>query len=70
MLAFFSVAVMTRAFPDETNEQKDLVLLQNISSYMLLACGLIYVISVSCRGSINYPKIELGSCFKIYFFVI
>lgn len=47
MIALFSVAVMTRAFPNESSKQKDLVLLQNIASYMLLACGLIYVISVS-----------------------
>lgn len=42
----FSVAVMTRAFPDYSAKQKDLILLQNIASYMLLACGVVYVISV------------------------
>ena len=42
-----SVAVMTRAFPDMTGERKDLVLLQEIASYLLMACGLTYVISVS-----------------------
>lgn len=42
----FSVAVMTRAFPDYSGVQEDLVLLQNISSYLLLACGVVYVVSV------------------------
>ncbi|KAJ6860170.1 hypothetical protein NC651_036502 [Populus alba x Populus x berolinensis] len=37
MLQIF-VAVMTRAFPDYSSNQKELVLLQNIASYMLLAC--------------------------------
>ncbi|PON98329.1 Golgi apparatus membrane protein TVP [Trema orientale] len=46
MLQIF-VAVMTRAFPDYSGERKELVLLQNIASYMLLACGVVYVISVS-----------------------
>lgn len=38
---------MTRAFPDLSGKRKDLVLLQQIASYILLACGLIYIISVS-----------------------
>ncbi|RZS27341.1 hypothetical protein BHM03_00060789 [Ensete ventricosum] len=41
-----SVAVMTRAFPVVSGEKRYLVLLQEISSYLLLACGLTYVISV------------------------
>ncbi|XP_044488444.1 uncharacterized protein LOC123213141 [Mangifera indica] len=50
MLQIF-VAVMTRAFPDYSKSQKDLVLLQNIACYMLLACGLVYVISgILCIG--------------------
>ncbi|KAF2532719.1 hypothetical protein F2Q70_00033452 [Brassica cretica] len=48
MLQIF-VAVMTRAFPDYMTQRKDLLLLQNIASYMLLACGLIYFISVRCH---------------------
>ncbi|MQL90590.1 hypothetical protein Taro_023186 [Colocasia esculenta] len=44
---FFSVAVMTRAFPGTTETRKDLILLQQIAGYLLLACGLTYVISVS-----------------------
>ncbi|KAL1327029.1 uncharacterized protein LOC107631067 isoform X1 [Arachis ipaensis] len=45
MLQIF-VAVMTRAFPDYFGERRDLVLFQSIASYLLLACGLIYVVSV------------------------
>lgn len=47
MIVCTSVAVMTRAFPDETGTRKTLVLLQNIASYMLLACGGVYIIAVS-----------------------
>ena len=39
-----SVAVMTKAYP--SIERNDLILLQEIASYMLLACGAVYVISV------------------------
>jgi hypothetical protein len=41
-----SVAVMTRAFPDYSGVRKELVLLQNISSYMLMGCGVVYLVSV------------------------
>ncbi|XP_078180297.1 vacuole protein [Carex rostrata] len=41
MLQIF-VAVMTRAYPQV--ERQDLILLQEISSYLLLGCGLIYII--------------------------
>ncbi|XP_008792684.1 uncharacterized protein LOC103709222 isoform X2 [Phoenix dactylifera] len=44
MLQIF-VAVMTRAFPDVSGRRKDLILLQEIASYLLMACGLTYVIS-------------------------
>lgn len=38
---------MTRAFPDYgAGEPKKLVILQNLACYMLLACGLLYVVSV------------------------
>nr|XP_029117108.1 uncharacterized protein LOC105033263 isoform X2 [Elaeis guineensis] len=46
MLQIF-VAVMTRAFPDVSGQRKDLILLQEIASYLLMACGLTYVISVT-----------------------
>ncbi|KAJ4967047.1 hypothetical protein NE237_018896 [Protea cynaroides] len=56
MLQIF-VAVMTRAFPDTTGEQKNLVLLQNIASYLLLACGLIYVLSgLLCFGLLKRAR--------------
>ncbi|KAJ4832798.1 hypothetical protein Tsubulata_044940, partial [Turnera subulata] len=45
MLQIF-VAVMTRAFPDYYSSRRELVLLQDIASYMLLACGVTYVLSV------------------------
>ncbi|KAG2704979.1 hypothetical protein I3760_05G030700 [Carya illinoinensis] len=53
MLQIF-VAVMTRAFPDYTGVRKALVLLQNISSYMLLACGAVYLVSgLLCMGHLK-----------------
>ncbi|CAJ1936138.1 unnamed protein product [Sphenostylis stenocarpa] len=45
MLQIF-VAVMTRAFPDYIGDRKNLFLLQSIASYLLLACGVVYVFSV------------------------
>ncbi|XP_030538277.1 uncharacterized protein LOC115746591 [Rhodamnia argentea] len=56
MLQIF-VAVMTRAFPDYTEEQQDLVLLQNISAYMLLSCGVVYVVSgILCIGLLKRSR--------------
>ncbi|XP_056847792.1 uncharacterized protein LOC130498445 [Raphanus sativus] len=56
MLQIF-VDVMTRAFPDYLSQKKDLLLLQNIASYMLLACGLIYFISgVLCIGFLKRAR--------------
>ncbi|CAL5183244.1 unnamed protein product [Lathyrus oleraceus] len=50
MLQIF-VAVMTRAFPDYNGERKDLVILQNIACYLLISCGLVYVVSgILCVG--------------------
>ncbi|CAL5411058.1 unnamed protein product [Camellia sinensis] len=40
-----NVAVMTRTYPEDSGERKELILLQNIASYMLLACGAVYLIS-------------------------
>lgn len=54
MLQIF-VAVMTRAFPDSGEET--LILLQNISCYMLLACGAVYIISgVLCMGVLKRAR--------------
>ncbi|XP_042496785.1 uncharacterized protein LOC122075713 [Macadamia integrifolia] len=56
MLQIF-VAVMTRAFPDTSGKQNYLVLLQNIASYLLLACGAIYVISgILCIGFLKRAR--------------
>ncbi|XP_028056958.1 uncharacterized protein LOC114260955 isoform X3 [Camellia sinensis] len=41
-----SVAVMTRTYPEDSGERKELILLQNIASYMFLACGAVYLISI------------------------
>ncbi|ONK75915.1 uncharacterized protein A4U43_C03F21900 [Asparagus officinalis] len=51
------VAVMTRAFPDFEGEREEMVLLQEIASYLLLACGLTYVISgVLCIGFLKRAR--------------
>ncbi|XP_043712105.1 uncharacterized protein LOC122660914 [Telopea speciosissima] len=56
MLQIF-VAVMTRAFPDTSGKRKDLVLLQNIASYLLLACGVVYFISgILCIGFLKRAR--------------
>ncbi|KAH9622054.1 hypothetical protein KSS87_004389 [Heliosperma pusillum] len=53
MLQIF-VAVMTRAFPDYYGERKDLALLQSIASYMLLSCGVVYILSgILCIGCLK-----------------
>ena len=62
---FCSVAVMTRAFPDYLGERKELVLFQSIASYLLLACGVIYVVSVRSLKRANYLVKEC-----LYYFVI
>ncbi|KAF5943662.1 hypothetical protein HYC85_017739 [Camellia sinensis] len=50
MLQIF-VAVMTRAYPEDSGEREELILLQNISCYMLLSCGVVYIISgILCIG--------------------
>ncbi|KFK29985.1 hypothetical protein AALP_AA7G202700 [Arabis alpina] len=56
MLQIFA-AVMTRSFPDYMSQRKDLLLLQNIASYMLLSCGFIYVIcGVLCIGFLKRAR--------------
>ncbi|KAL3515480.1 hypothetical protein ACH5RR_022382 [Cinchona calisaya] len=56
MLQIF-VAVMTRAFPEYSGERQELVLLQNIACYLLLSCGLVYVISgILCIGSLKRAR--------------
>ncbi|KAE9597089.1 putative golgi apparatus membrane protein TVP15 [Lupinus albus] len=56
MLQIF-VAVMTRAFPDYFGERKELVTFQSMASYLLLACGLVYVVSgVLCIGFLKRSR--------------
>ncbi|KAF5185878.1 Golgi apparatus membrane protein tvp15 [Thalictrum thalictroides] len=56
MLQVF-VAVMTRAFPDVYDRRKDLMLLQDIASYLLLACGVTYIIlGVLCIGCLKRAR--------------
>ncbi|KAF5733367.1 hypothetical protein HS088_TW17G00910 [Tripterygium wilfordii] len=56
MLQIF-VAVMTRAFTDYSAKEKALVLLQNIASYMLLSCGVVYIISgILCIGFLKRKR--------------
>ncbi|KAG9440700.1 hypothetical protein H6P81_020865 [Aristolochia fimbriata] len=58
MLQIF-VAVMTRAFPDFRGESQDLIFVQQLASYLLLACGLIYVISgVLCIGCLKRARMR------------
>ncbi|XP_076954791.1 uncharacterized protein LOC143629388 [Bidens hawaiensis] len=52
-----SVAVTTRAYPDMYQERHEILLLRDIASYTLLACGLIYVISgVLCLGFLKRAR--------------
>ncbi|WVZ23126.1 hypothetical protein V8G54_001670 [Vigna mungo] len=56
MLQIFA-AVMTRAFPDITGERRNLFLLQSIASYLLLGCGVIYVVSgILCIGFLKRAR--------------
>ncbi|CAK9146980.1 unnamed protein product, partial [Ilex paraguariensis] len=51
------VAVMTRAYPDYSEKRKELVLLQNIAGYLLLACGVVYVIlGILCIGVVKRAR--------------
>ncbi|KAI8532393.1 hypothetical protein RHMOL_Rhmol11G0211800 [Rhododendron molle] len=56
MLQIF-VAVMTKAYPEDANDHTVLVLLQNIASYMLLACGVVYIIlGILCIGLLKRAR--------------
>ncbi|KAI3712340.1 hypothetical protein L1987_70892 [Smallanthus sonchifolius] len=56
MLQIF-IAVMTRAYPDTYGERHEIILLQDIASYTLLACGFIYVVSgVLCLGFLKRAR--------------
>ncbi|KAA8545662.1 hypothetical protein F0562_020887 [Nyssa sinensis] len=48
---------MTRAYPVNSGEQKELILFRNIASYMLLACGAVYFISgILCIGFLKRSR--------------
>ncbi|KAG6409120.1 hypothetical protein SASPL_132152 [Salvia splendens] len=54
---FSSVAVMTRAYPEYLKDREELFLLQSISSYILLACGVVYFISgMFCIGMVKRAR--------------
>ncbi|KAH1087418.1 hypothetical protein AAZX31_07G167600 [Glycine max] len=56
MLQIFA-AVMTRAFPDYIGDRRDLFLLQSIASYLLLGCGVVYVVSgILCIGFLKRAR--------------
>ncbi|KAG6576880.1 hypothetical protein SDJN02_22534 [Cucurbita argyrosperma subsp. argyrosperma] len=58
MLQIF-VAVMTRAFPAYSVEQREFILLQEAASYLLLACGAVYVVSgILCIGFLKRAREE------------
>uniref|UniRef100_A0A9I9DGV1 Uncharacterized protein n=1 Tax=Cucumis melo TaxID=3656 RepID=A0A9I9DGV1_CUCME len=49
--------VMTRAFPVYSVEQRELILLQDAASYLLLACGAVYVVSgILCIGFLKRAR--------------
>ncbi|XP_073127673.1 uncharacterized protein [Henckelia pumila] len=53
MLQIF-VAVMTRAYPEHLRNHQELFLLQSIAAYLLLGCGVIYIISgIFCLGMLK-----------------
>jgi len=58
MLQIF-VAVMTRALSESTSTKKYIVLLREIASYMLLACGVIYIIAgLLCCGRLKRSRLS------------
>ncbi|OWM87725.1 hypothetical protein CDL15_Pgr016421 [Punica granatum] len=57
VLGWKGVAVMTRAFPSSNEADKELILLQNIAAYLLLACGVVYVFSgILCIGFLKRSR--------------
>ncbi|XP_059647990.1 uncharacterized protein LOC132294228 [Cornus florida] len=56
MLQIF-VAVMTKAYPENYEDQNALILLQSIASYILLGCGVVYVFAgILCIGLIKRSR--------------
>lgn len=50
---------MTRAFPVFSAEQKELILLRDIASYLLLVCGAVYIAAVSLVNN-TFPNLFMG----------
>ncbi|KAE8708391.1 magnesium-dependent phosphatase 1-like [Hibiscus syriacus] len=72
-LKMICVAVMTRAFPDYSKRQQDIVLLQNIASYLLLAYGVVYVFSfrvmllkLGCKCCAGYRDSYALACSNVH----
>lgn len=58
MLQVF-VAVMTRALSEVTTEKTYIILLREIASYMLLSCGVIYIIAgILCCGRLKRSRLN------------
>ncbi|KAI5060150.1 hypothetical protein GOP47_0024570 [Adiantum capillus-veneris] len=58
MLQVF-VGVMTRALSDLESGGQAMVILQQVSSYMLLACGLVYIITgILCIGHLKRARMK------------
>jgi len=56
MLQIF-VAVMTKAYFDDSDNKEWLTLLQDIASYMLLGCGVLYIIAgILCIGTLKRAR--------------
>jgi len=58
MLQIF-VAVMTRALSESSSTKTYLILLREIASYMLLACGVVYIIAgILCCGRLKRSRVN------------
>ncbi|KAK6156762.1 hypothetical protein DH2020_011010 [Rehmannia glutinosa] len=52
-----NLVLMTRAYPEYLRNHQELFLLQSIASYLLLACGVVYVISgMLCIGMVKRAR--------------
>lgn len=58
MLQVF-VAVMTRALADQESGGQAMVIVQQVSSYMLLACGVVYIVTgILCIGHLKRARMK------------
>ena len=65
-----SVAIMTKAYPNV--ERNELILLQEIATYMLLACGAVYIIAVSLQsfGNSCFIYVSIYTYFLLFLIVL